>query len=386
MTTIPRTCPSVSGTMVPLFGWLLIGALLTAPRIQAGGPPGYLSFQSTLVDSNGDAITDNNYTTYFRIYDASQGGNLIWSESQLVTVSSGYFSVLLGQGAAISGDTTTASTLADVFKGTDAGERYVGITVSDTGTEISPRLQLLTSPYSFLATQATKLVDSSGNDILDASSGTVSLPSGTKAAGTLSVTGKLTAADDLAVGGAVTIDEALTAAGVSTTTLTASGAVTAAGGLSTTTLAASGAVTADSTITAGGKVTANAGLATTTLIASGKLTANAGLETTALEATGAIVAQSGLLTTKLTATDDTTLTGLLVKNPSDTLESGQLYRYIKLDADTDSGGGAIGALESRSPVSAPAPATAKASYSRMETTVFGHLNPVGIHWESVIDD
>src|SRR3974377_796745 len=69
-------------------------------------PPGQISYQGFLTDANGVPLATTqpkNYDVSFRIYNAPSGGAAVWGEIQTVTVDRGYFSVLLGQGAALSG-------------------------------------------------------------------------------------------------------------------------------------------------------------------------------------------------------------------------------------------------------------------------------------------
>ena len=150
---------------------LAVGAIALdqAEQIHAAdaNPPERMTYQGYLVDGNGDPLGNSaptNYDVVFRIYKAKQGGTAIWAEQHTVTVDKGYFSVLLGEGAAsASGEPRNA--LSSVFQGGDISDRFIGITVSTGGNpiEIAPRLRLLTSPYAYTATQALKIRDGSGN-------------------------------------------------------------------------------------------------------------------------------------------------------------------------------------------------------------------------------
>ena len=133
-------------------------------------PPGQLSYQGFLTDANGIALATNtpkNYDVSFRIYNAPSGGAALWGEIQTVTIDRGYFSVLLGQGAALSGGEPWTNNLAGIFSGSDASDRYIGMTVKGITTpdsEIQPRLRLLASPYAFLASKANNAVALAGYD------------------------------------------------------------------------------------------------------------------------------------------------------------------------------------------------------------------------------
>ncbi|MDA7520719.1 hypothetical protein N8546_00900 [bacterium] len=139
-------------------------------RAADANPPERMTYQGYLVDGNGAALAPDvpaNYDIVFRIYNVKSGGVALWAEQQTVTVDKGYFSVLLGEGA------TTATgepkdKLSEAFKGADISDRFIGITVgglsgSGVDVEIAPRLRLVTSPFAFTATQATRLTDGAGN-------------------------------------------------------------------------------------------------------------------------------------------------------------------------------------------------------------------------------
>jgi hypothetical protein len=137
-------------------------------------PPGQISYQGFLTDATGAplaATTPKNYVVTFTIYDAPTGGNIKWAENQTVTVDRGYFSVLLGQGTAASGSLFWTNNLTSIFAGPTASSRYIGLTVAglpgqSTPSEIQPRLQLLSSPYSFLAASANAISDNTGAQVL----------------------------------------------------------------------------------------------------------------------------------------------------------------------------------------------------------------------------
>ena len=135
-------------------------------RAADANPPERMTYQGYLVDVNGDALGNlapTNYDTVFRVYAAKQGGTALWAEQQTITVDKGYFSVLLGEGSQYGSE--LHGDLSDAFDGLDASDRFIGITVDVGGvaTEITPRLRLVASPYAFMASQARRLTDGSGN-------------------------------------------------------------------------------------------------------------------------------------------------------------------------------------------------------------------------------
>ena len=142
-------------------------------------PPDRLTYQGYVVDTEGKPLGSTNtgprnYDMIFKIYASQSGGATLWQEKQTVTVDNGYFSILLGEGVNPTTGLASAS-LAGLFAGANASDRFVEITVEKIGTggansTIAPRLRLLTSPYAFLATRATELVDGAGASYVSSTS------------------------------------------------------------------------------------------------------------------------------------------------------------------------------------------------------------------------
>ncbi|MEW6305984.1 MAG: tail fiber domain-containing protein [Verrucomicrobiota bacterium] len=169
----------------------------TAPVLRGASatPPDLMSYQGYLVDVNGAPLAPNqpaNYPIVFRIYDASAAGNILWAEQQIVTVDKGNFSVVLGEGSAVSGE--ARPTLSAAFAGANASDRYLGITVTISGTTmtISPRLRLLPSPYAFTATAASSLINNSGQTLFSFGNGRL------EGSADISVTGSVTSSGSIA--------------------------------------------------------------------------------------------------------------------------------------------------------------------------------------------
>lgn len=98
--------------------------------------------------------TAANYEMTFRIYDAQEGGTIIWAEKQIVTVSKGLFSVRLGEGTATGEGTVLQTNLADAFT---AASRFLGVTIAISGqtpVEILPRLAFLATPFAYSANRS----------------------------------------------------------------------------------------------------------------------------------------------------------------------------------------------------------------------------------------
>ncbi|MDX1951026.1 MAG: tail fiber domain-containing protein [Verrucomicrobiota bacterium] len=127
-------------------------------------PPGAMAFQGFLTDGNGaprGASSAVNLNVTFRIYNSpnAPSTDAIWAESQVVTVDKGHFSVVLGEGTAVPG-LPNSSDLASLFNGDNSTGRYIGITVGNE-SEIAPRIQFLSAPYSHVARYATELIGTS---------------------------------------------------------------------------------------------------------------------------------------------------------------------------------------------------------------------------------
>ncbi|MFM9953712.1 MAG: tail fiber domain-containing protein, partial [Opitutaceae bacterium] len=143
---------------------LALAALPLAGFAQSSAVPLRISFQSRVTDAAGVPIgntTPVNRLVTLRIWDnptATATTNRLYSESQTVTIASGEFSLLVGSGTAVTGE-TNASTLDAVFNG---DLRYLGVTIDDGTTaadpEVTPRQQIVTAPYAFRAKVAESVL------------------------------------------------------------------------------------------------------------------------------------------------------------------------------------------------------------------------------------
>ena len=125
--------------------------------------PALINYQGNVRNAAGVAIgsgTAVNRTVTFRFWKSATSvlaADRLWSESQTVTILDGNFNVLIGGGAAVTGETNAVTPFASVFGQSSAV--YLGITVDDgnAGTvdaEVSPRQQLVTGAFAFRATVA----------------------------------------------------------------------------------------------------------------------------------------------------------------------------------------------------------------------------------------
>ena len=165
---------------------LLLAMAGAACSAHAGfNPPSMVSYQGYLTDGTGAPLGNTNtgpknYALVFKIYNSQTGSatnNLLYSEQQIVTVDKGYFSCVLGIGTVYSTDPHPDLTL--LFPSTLATPLYVETTVLGTpNIVILPRLQLVTSPFSFLANNAVNaqnLINSSNSSVLTISGNSLTI-------------------------------------------------------------------------------------------------------------------------------------------------------------------------------------------------------------------
>jgi len=145
--------------LLAVFAVVLLGCVPLVQAQTVAGAPGTIDYQGKALDSSGSPLANSSPTNYemrFRIYDAQEGGNVIWSEKQIVTVSKGLFSVRLGEGTALAPveGTVAQNALADAFADK---ARFLGVTIviaGQTPAEILPRLAFLASPYAYVASKS----------------------------------------------------------------------------------------------------------------------------------------------------------------------------------------------------------------------------------------
>jgi len=102
--------------------------------------PRLLSYQGRLTDSLGNPVPDGSYQLTFRLYSQETGGTPFWTEVQTVSVRNGIFSVLLGS-------------VTPISSVPDAGTVYLSLQVG-TGSELTPRLRIVSAAYAFLSERA----------------------------------------------------------------------------------------------------------------------------------------------------------------------------------------------------------------------------------------
>jgi len=103
-----------------------------------------VAYQGILGDRAGKPVPDASRNITFRIYDALEGGNELWKETQTVSTQKGLFNVLLG---------STTPFGANVFA---SSPRYLGVQVEGE-SEMTPRLPLASVPFALRAADADTL-------------------------------------------------------------------------------------------------------------------------------------------------------------------------------------------------------------------------------------
>jgi len=122
---------TLSRTFLSIALMLILAASLSLAQV-----PKTISYQGVLTDASGTVVPDGNYNLTFRLYDVATGGTALWAEGQLIAVSKGIFNVILGSVAPLNLPFNKPY--------------YLGVTVG-AGTELSPRIALTGSAYSFRA-------------------------------------------------------------------------------------------------------------------------------------------------------------------------------------------------------------------------------------------
>jgi len=102
--------------------------------------PSQISFQGVLKDSSGSPITGSREIT-FTIFGSSTGPGHSWTETQTISIEAGLYNVQLGAVTPLS---------ASDF---DGFTKYLGISIG--GTELLPRVMMVSVPYAYRADQAT---------------------------------------------------------------------------------------------------------------------------------------------------------------------------------------------------------------------------------------
>lgn len=101
-----------------------------------------LPYQGLLTDSKGFPVKDSTYALNLSLYGQSQAGTPVWSEAQTISTKKGLFSLNLGTVNAITGSTLQRDSL------------FLGLTVSGSKAEMSPRARLGRTPWTMHSLKA----------------------------------------------------------------------------------------------------------------------------------------------------------------------------------------------------------------------------------------
>ncbi|MDA1276611.1 MAG: hypothetical protein O2960_21545 [Verrucomicrobia bacterium] len=204
------TKPFLPSSLATFLTLLTLFIFMPPARAANQFPPGKMPFQGFLTDAANPPVplgntSPANKIVIFKVYKSATGAaaaDVLWAESQVVTVDKGHFSVLLGAGSAVTGFTDKHLTdLSSVFVGDNASDRWIGLTVDDA--EITPRIQFFAAPYAQLARAANSLVGPTGQTTLNLANG--------KLEGTAELTlnpGPLTVTGNATVSGSATLGSA----------------------------------------------------------------------------------------------------------------------------------------------------------------------------------
>ena len=137
---------------------ILLFATGVSLAVAQDSAPYFLSYQGTVTDGAGLPIgntTPENRRVRFQIYSSATGGTAIYGEQQTITIAGGEFSVLIGNGQAITGVSCPSNNtaLAAILSNMSNNSLYLGVSVAASDgsftSEISPRQQLVAGAFAF---------------------------------------------------------------------------------------------------------------------------------------------------------------------------------------------------------------------------------------------
>lgn len=115
-----------------------LALLALASAAGAVAPPKRINFQGKLLDKTTNEPRNGTVAVTFSLYDVPSGGSALYSETQNLAVNNGVFSAQIGAAGDLSADLFARTTI------------YLGITVAPDA-EMTPRSQLVMSPYAYVA-------------------------------------------------------------------------------------------------------------------------------------------------------------------------------------------------------------------------------------------
>ncbi len=134
---------------------LLSSFLLLSPPASAA--PTTMNFQGRLLDTTGTPVADGLYNMQFKLYDASSGGTLLWSEIRennssdyRIQVTNGLFTAKLGERTALSASLFSGNSVYfEITQATPATATCNTASCASWESPMAPRHQLSTSAYAF---------------------------------------------------------------------------------------------------------------------------------------------------------------------------------------------------------------------------------------------
>ena len=137
---------------------LALGCLFAPLATFAASPSNIINYQGRILDSNGTPVADTTINMEFRFYTALTGGTCVWSNSssdcdgntpastvaRSVTLTSGLLSEALG-------DIAATTPYAAIASSTFADNSAIYLEVEIAGEALSPRKQMVATPYALNA-------------------------------------------------------------------------------------------------------------------------------------------------------------------------------------------------------------------------------------------
>ncbi len=123
---------------------LLVLVMIFTASLLAVEVPNIINFQGYL--SNAGTPLDGSFELTFKIYDVPTAGTELWTETRTFDVTDGYYSILLGE----------ATPIDIAF----SGNIWIGVQITGQ-SEMSPRYQIASMPYAYVAKFADSVADNS---------------------------------------------------------------------------------------------------------------------------------------------------------------------------------------------------------------------------------
>jgi len=139
----------------------VIAAIAFAAALAAQALESSIAYQGILRDDQGAVLAGTQYTIEFRLYTQASGGTPLWGRSTVVILdANGLFNVELADSVGSDVGGTRCTSLTEALAQSRGGSLYVGLTVSNSSGEISPRQKIMSVPYATYAAD----VSSAGGD------------------------------------------------------------------------------------------------------------------------------------------------------------------------------------------------------------------------------